>query len=90
MLKGCPELLVLLDPTVLLVKKAIVDEKGPLVFKVFLETKVNEASMGRVVSEEKSAYKCTGCSSANSTSETVWLENVLCQVPCIRRLVEHC
>ena len=37
-------------------KKAIVDEKDPLVFEVLLEIKVNEASMGSVVSEEKRAY----------------------------------
>ena len=47
MLKGCVELLVLLA------KKAITDEKDPLVFKVLLEIKANEASMDSVVSEEK-------------------------------------
>ena len=49
MYEECAELLVLMDPKVLLVKKAIVVEK---IFKVLLEIKVNEASMGRVVSEE--------------------------------------
>ena len=38
-------------------KKAIADEKEPLVFKVLLEIKANEASMDSVVSEEKRAYK---------------------------------
>ena len=41
-------MLVLIDPKVLLVKKAIVDEKDPLVFS---------ASMDSAVSEEKRAYK---------------------------------
>ena len=53
-LKGYVELLVLMDPKVLLMKKAIVDEKDPLVFMVLLEIKANEASMG---SEEKRSYK---------------------------------
>ena len=57
MLKGCAELLVLLGPKVLLVKKATEAEKARLGFKVLLEIKVNEASMCSVVSEEKRAYK---------------------------------
>ena len=50
----------LMDLKGLLVKKAIVDEKDPLVFKVLLEIKVSmhgEESMGSEVSEEKRAYK---------------------------------
>ena len=38
-------------------EKATVDENDPLVFKVLLEIKVNEASMDSVVSEGKRAYK---------------------------------
>ena len=56
-LKGCAELLVLMDPKVLLAKKAIVDERDPLALKVLLEITVNEVSMDSVVSEEKRACK---------------------------------
>ena len=57
MLKWCAELLVLMDPNVLLVKKATEAVKVRLGFRALLEIKVNEASMGSVVSEEKRAYK---------------------------------
>ena len=57
MLKGCMELLVLVDPKVLLVKKVTEAGKARLGFKVLLEIKVNEASTGSVVSEEKRAHK---------------------------------
>ena len=52
-LKGCAELLVTMDPKILLVKKAIVDEKGPLAFKVLLEIKGIAVSRGSVASEGK-------------------------------------
>ena len=54
MLKGCAELLVLMDPKV---KKAIEAGKVRLGFKVLLEIKLNEASMGSVVSGENRAHK---------------------------------
>ena len=57
MLKECVELLVLMDPKVLLAKKAIEAEKVRLGFKVLLEIKVNEASVDSVVNEEKRAHK---------------------------------
>ena len=53
-LKGCAELLVLMDPKVLLVKKAIEARKARLGFKVLL---VNETSVDSVVNEAKRAYK---------------------------------
>ena len=57
MLKGCAELLAPMDPKVLLVKKAIEAGNARLGFKVLLEIKVNEASVGSVVNEEKRMYK---------------------------------
>ena len=56
-LKGCAELLVLMDPKVLLVKNAIEAGKARLGFKVLLEIKVNEVSVDSVMNEEKRVYK---------------------------------
>ena len=49
MLKGCAELLVLMDPKVLLVQKATEAGKARLGFKVLLEIKMNEADVLRVL-----------------------------------------